>query len=364
MVRPRAGIANPRARLLDFGPNVAARCPETDRLHVIHLTKHIEGDHMTIRFAPLATLAIASAMVCAAMPASAQRKSAQDIRKQQTAQIPVCAKPLGAISVLEPEDATNWWTGQQLPAPSKLIKVFVSKSRCFTLVDRGAGMDAAMRERALASDGQLRNRSNIGKGQIKAADYVLVPDLVSQNSDSSGNAIGGLLGGLIGGNAGALVGGLNFKKKTADVVLTVTDVRSSEQVAMAEGNAQKTDIGWGVGGGLFTGGGLGGAGVGGYANTEIGQVITLAYLQAYTDLVGQLGGLPDNASAANASQAMEVTKPARLLANAKGTGKAVRELDPGSLLYPTGNRDGAMIEVEDELGNTGWISSNFVELAK
>jgi len=364
MVRPRAGIANPRARLLDFGPNVAARCPETDRLHVIHLTKHIEGDHMTIRFAPLATLAIASAMVCAAMPASAQRKSAQDIRKQQTAQIPVCAKPLGAISVLEPEDATNWWTGQQLPAPSKLIKVFVSKSRCFTLVDRGAGMDAAMRERALASDGQLRNRSNIGKGQIKAADYVLVPDLVSQNSDSSGNAIGGLLGGLIGGNAGALVGGLNFKKKTADVVLTVTDVRSSEQVAMAEGNAQKTDIGWGVGGGLFTGGGLGGAGVGGYANTEIGQVITLAYLQAYTDLVGQLGGLPDNASAANASQAMEVTKPARLLANAKGTGKAVRELDPGSLLYPTGNRDGAMIEVEDELGNTGWISSNFVQLAK
>ena len=319
---------------------------------------------MTIRFAPLATLAVASARVCAAMPASAQRKSAQEIRKQQTAQIPVCAKPLGAISVLEPEDATNWWTGQQLPAPSKLIKVFVSKSRCFTLVDRGAGMDAAMRERALASDGQLRNRSNIGKGQIKAADYVLVPDLVSQNSNSSGNAIGGLLGGLIGGNAGALVGGLNFKKKTADVVLTVTDVRSSEQVAMAEGNAQKTDIGWGVGGGLFTGGGLGGAGVGGYANTEIGQVITLAYLQAYTDLVGQLGGLPDNASAANASQAMEVTKPARLLANAKGTGKAVRELDPGSLLYPTGNRDGAMIEVEDELGNTGWISSNFVELAK
>ena len=317
-----------------------------------------------IRYAPLAALAVALVAACIAPPASAQRQSAQDMRKQQTAQIPTCTRSLGTISVLEPEDATNWWTGQQLPAPSKLIKVFVSKSRCFTLVDRGAGMDAAMRERALASDGQLRNRSNIGKGQIKAADYVLVPDLVSQNSDSGGNAISGLLGGLIGGNAGVLVGGLNFKKKTADVVLTVTDVRSSEQVAMAEGSAKKTDMGWGASGGLFTGGGIGAAGVGGYANTEIGQVVTLAYLQAYTDLVGQLGGLPDNASAANASQAMEVTKPARLLANAKGTGKAVRELDPGSLLYPTGNRDGAMIEVEDELGNKGWISSNFVQLAK
>jgi hypothetical protein len=96
------------------------------------------------------------------VPAQAQRKSAQEQRKEQVAQIPTCAKPLGSISVIEPEDATNWWTGQQLPAPSKLIKVFVNKSRCFTLVDRGAGMNAAMGERALASSGELRGRSNIG----------------------------------------------------------------------------------------------------------------------------------------------------------------------------------------------------------
>ena len=47
-------------------------------------------------------------------------------------------------------------------------------------MDRGAGMNAAMSERALASSGELRGRSNIGKGQIKAADYVLVPDLIAQ----------------------------------------------------------------------------------------------------------------------------------------------------------------------------------------
>ena len=302
-------------------------------------------------------------MLAAPTPVLAQKQSAQEQRKEQVAQIPVCAKPLGSISVMEPEDATNWWTGQQLPAPSKLIKVFVNKSRCFTLVDRGAGLDAGMRERALASDGELRGRSNVGKGQIKAADYVLVPDLISQNSNAGGNAIGGLLGGLVGGNAGAILGGLNFKKKTADVVLTVTDVRSTEQVAMAEGSAKKTDIGWGAGAGLFSGV-LGGAGVSGYANTELGQVITLAYLQAYTDLVAQLGGLPDNASAANASQAVTVTKPARLLANAKGTGQAVRTLDPGMMLYPTGNKDGIMWEVEDELGNKGWVNSTLIELSR
>ena len=306
----------------------------------------------------------AVAMLAASAPALAQRQSAQDQRKEQTAQIPVCAKPLGSISVLEPEDGVHWWTGQQLPAPSKLIKVFVNKSRCFTLVDRGVGMAAAQYERGLAADGELRGGSNIGKGQVKAADYVMIPDLIAQNSNAGGNAISGLVGGLLGGNAGALVGGLNMKKKTADVVLTVTDVRSSEQVAMAEGSAKKTDIGWGSSGGLFTGSGFGAAGVGGYANTEIGQVITLAYLQAYTDLVGQLGGLPENASAANVSQALRVTKPARLLANAKGTGSAVRELDPGMLLYPTGAKEGLMWEVDDELGNKGWVNSSMTELAR
>jgi len=302
-------------------------------------------------------------MVAVAAPAMAQRQSAQDRRKEQTAQIPTCATPLGSISVLEPEDGVHWWTGQQLPAPSRLIKVFVNKSRCFTLVDRGAGLDAAMRERDLGSSGELRVRSNVGKGQIKAADYVMVPDLVGANSNAGGNAVGGLLGGLIGGKAGALVGGLNFKSKTADVVLTVTDVRSSEQVAMSEGSAKKTDIGWGAGGGLFGGSGLGAAGVGGYANTELGQVITLAYLQAYTDLVAQLGGLPDNASAANAQQAVTVTKPARLFTGPDGKG-VVRSLDVGMMLYPTGGKEGMMWEVEDELGNKGWVSSTLLELSR
>ena len=309
--------------------------------------------------ASLLTLALAAV----AAPASAQRQSAQDQRKQKTAEIPTCAKPLGTLSVLEPEDATDWWTGQQLPAPSKLIKVFVNKSRCFTLVDRGAGLDAAQRERALGASGELRNRANVGKGQIKAADYVMVPDLISRNSNAGGNAIGGLIGGLVGGRAGAAIGGLNFQKKTADVVLTVTDVRSTEQVAMAEGSAKKTDIGWGAGGGLFGGSGFGAGGASGYANTEIGQVITLAYLQAYTDIVAQLGGLPANASAANAQQAVSMTKPGRMFTTAKGA-KVVRSLDPGMYLYPTGNKEGMMWEVEDELGNKGWVSSSLFELAR
>ena len=318
---------------------------------------------MEIRSKSLTLGMLCAATAMFAAPASQAAQTAQQERAQKTAEIPTCSRNLGAIAVLEPE-GTNWWTGQQLASPAALIKIFVSKSHCFTLVDRGRGMDAMQAERGLASSGDLRVRSNIGKGQIKAADYVLVPDLISQNANSGGNAIGGILGGLIGNRTvGALVGGLNIKKKTADVVLTVTDVRSSEQVAMTEGHATKTDLGWGAGGGVFSGG-FGGAGASGYANTEIGQVVTLAYLQAYTDLVSQLGGLPANASAANSQQAVTMNKAGRLLKQANGKGGAVRSLDAGMMLYPTGNKDGMMWEVEDELGNKGWVSSSLFELAR
>jgi curli biogenesis system outer membrane secretion channel CsgG len=294
---------------------------------------------------------------------TAHAATAQQERAQKTAEIPVCSKSLGTLAVIEPQ-GTNWWTGQRLASPAALIKVFVSRSRCFTLVDRGVGLQAMQAERGLASDGELRGGSNIGKGQIKAADYVMVPDVVSQNDNASGNNIGGLLGGLIGNRtAAAVVGGINIKRKTADVVLTVTDARSSEQVAMSEGHATKTDLGWGAGGGVFSGGFAGG-GATGYANTEIGQVLTLAYLQAYTDMVAQLGGLPANASAANAQQAVTVSKPARLLKQPDGKGGAVRELDVGMMLYPTGNKDGLMWEVDDELGNRGWVNSTLFGLSR
>ena len=295
------------------------------------------------------------------MPAFA--KSAQQMRDEKSAEIPVCAKRLGAISVVEPE--TDWWREAGLGSPEALIKVFVRKSNCFTLVDRGKGMQALQAERSLAASGDLRGGSNVGQGQIKAADYVLVPDLISSNNKAGGNAVGGLIGGLMGSRkAGAVLGGINTKKKTADVVLTLTDVRSSEEVAAVEGHAKKTDIGWGGRGTLFSSSGFGSAGASGYSNTEIGQVITLAYLQAYTDLVNQLGGLPDNASAANAPQAVTMNRPGRMYATPDTNGQVVKSLEPGTMLYPTGEKRDVLWEVTDELGAKGWVSSLLFELAR
>jgi len=282
----------------------------------------------------------------------------------KVAAIPKCQTKLGSISVVEPEGAVAWWSQQQLPSPTKLIKVFVNKSGCFTLVDRGMGMGAALRERALASGGELRGGANVGKGQMKAADYVMVPDLISNNRNAGGGGLGALASGLIGGPAGRIVGNINISTKTAEVVLTVTDVRSSEQVALTEGHAEKNDIGFGARGSLFGSSGVGAAGLGGYANTTQGQVIAMAYLDAYTKLVTELGGMPSNASAANVRQSGTVNKPTHMTTSANTNSKVVRSVTPGMTVYPTGTKAGIAWEVEDEHGNRGWMSSEDFDLAR
>jgi curli biogenesis system outer membrane secretion channel CsgG len=277
-------------------------------------------------------------------------------------QIPTCDKKIGTLAVTEPENP--WWTAMQLDSPAALIKVYVSQSKCFTLVDRGKGLAAAKAERDLASSGEERVGSNIGKGQMKAADYVLVPDIANRNGNAQGTNIGGALGGLIGHGIGAVVGGISLKSKTADVVLTMTDVRSTEQVALEQGHAKKTDLGWLGGGGLGFFGGFAAAGASSYANTEIGQVVAMAYLDAYTKLVNDVKNVTPDAKADNVQQAVTMAKPGKLYTSPDLKSKVVRDLDAGMMLYPTGDKQGVWWKVNDELGNEGWVVSTMVQLAK
>lgn len=277
-------------------------------------------------------------------------------------EVPRCSHRIGTLAVREPDNGNQWWSSMNLESPAALIKVYVSRSNCFTLVDRGKGLQMAQQERELAGEGEMRQGSNIGKGQMKAADYVLVPDIANSNSNAGGTNIGGILGGLIGHGAGAVIGGVSIKKKSADVVLTLTDIRSTEQVAMEEGHARKTDVGWGGGGGVFWGGFAAG-GASGYANTEIGQVIAMAYLDAYIKLVHDLQGNAPNAQADNVQQAVRVDESTRLYSDANLHSSVVRSLKPGMMLYPTGEKVGVWWKVSDELGNVGWVVSTKLELA-
>jgi curli biogenesis system outer membrane secretion channel CsgG len=238
---------------------------------------------------------VAVGLVASPAAAAPDRSSGRKAQEKGQAEIPVCTRRLGTIAIVEPEN--QWWRELSLGSPEAILKVFVMKSGCFGLVDRGRGLQNRNLERALADSGELQQGSNIGRAQVKAADYFVVPDIVSSNSNSGGGGLGAALGGMLGGTFGALAGGISVKKKEANVTLTLVNARTTEQERLTEGYARKQDIGFGGGGGAFWGG-FAGVGGGGYQNTEIGQVIVLAYLDAYKQLVTQLGGLPENASAA------------------------------------------------------------------
>jgi curli biogenesis system outer membrane secretion channel CsgG len=158
-------------------------------------------------------------------------------------------------------------------------------------------MQSRNMERALADAGELQAGSNMGKGQVKAADYYLQPDIVTANKNSGGGGVGaaaGALGGLFGGfghAVGAIAGGINVKKGEASVTLSLVNGRTTEEEALTQGYARKTDVSWGAGGGAGWWGGFAAAGGYGYQDTAIGQVIVLAYLDAYKKLVTQLGGV-------------------------------------------------------------------------
>jgi curli biogenesis system outer membrane secretion channel CsgG len=250
---------------------------------------------------PFARAFILLASVCVvAAPVFAQgRSSGRKAQDKAQAEIPVCQKKLGTIAIVEPD--TQWWQALGLGSPEAILKVFVMKSGCFGLVDRNKGLASRNIERALADSGELQGGSNIGRGQIKAADYFIVPDLVSKNAKSGGGGLGGALGGALGrgfgGALGGIAGGVSVNKKEANVTLTLVNARTTEQERLTEGYARRSDWSFGGAGGAFWGG-FGGIGGGGYTDTDIGQVIVLAYLNAYTDMVTQLGGLPLNPSAA------------------------------------------------------------------
>jgi curli biogenesis system outer membrane secretion channel CsgG len=248
---------------------------------------------MRIRtFAALSALAtLVVAPVTAAGPSSGRQAQ---VRGQQD--IPHCTRNLGTVAIVEPD--TQWWREYNLGSPEAILKVFIAQSGCFTMVNRGRAMQNRNMERAMADNGELQGGSNLGRGQVKAADYFLQPDIVSGNNHSGGNAVGGALGGLIGHGFGGVLGGININKKEANVTLSLVNARTTEEQAMTEGYYRKSDLSFGAGAGGGWWGGFAAAGGGGYQDTAIGQVIVLAYLDAYTKLVTQMGGLPSNAAAA------------------------------------------------------------------
>jgi curli production assembly/transport component CsgG len=281
-----------------------------------------------------------------------------------------CAKPMGALAVVEPQDLIlASLTRYNLSSPVSLIRLMVQQSNCFIVVERGAGMQNLMQERALASSGQLRQASNMGGGQMVTADFVLTPSVVFSESDAGG--VGGAVGGLMGRRAaviGAVAGGLKFKE--AQTSMLVADARSGVQVSAAEGSTKKADLR--LGGALFGGGG--GGALGGYGNTNEGKIIAAAFMDNYNKVVRvirndpslqrNVGTLKEEAASGGAKKAGAVFSEGdvllpkianvRLLADASETAKVVATLSRNDELVVIGGEKDGYINVQTATA-TGWV---------
>jgi curli biogenesis system outer membrane secretion channel CsgG len=293
----------------------------------------------------------------AAQSRPARPSGAQKMQDAAMTDVPHCTRKLGTVSVADGDNPYGW-TQFSLAPPSKLLKVLIQRSGCFNLVDRGTGLHAAETERNIGGGLGLQRGSNVGIGQIKAADYVLVAEVQAANQNAGGSGIGAGIGGLIGGRFGALAGGIGSRKLEANTVLSLTNVRTTETIATQDGYAAKNDLTFGGGGGTgFFGGGIGAVG-GGYDNTDIGRIVTLAFIQAYSKMVTDLNLVqPGAAGTAEAAptKTFTTTAPVALRKAAAAGSPTIRTLPPGAMVYPTGNKNGLWWEVADENDNVGWV---------
>ena len=293
----------------------------------------------------IAGVLAASSLVClAATPAAAQFGGAPT-----PTDVPHCARAIGTASIAPPAD--QWWTRYGLSNPEQLIKLMAQRSGCLRIVDRGAGLQMRGVERGLGDE--LQRGSNVGAGQIKAADFTIVPDVADANANQGGlnGGLSSLIGGRFGG-LGALAGNIRTRQSTARALLTLVNVRTTEQEFVAEGTAQKTDMSFGGNG---FGNALSGVG-GGYSSTPIGQVISQAYLVAFANLVNYMqSAQPGAAAAAAPVQSYAASAPLIMRASPATSGRSVRVLQPGDSVYPTGQKNGVWWEVDDENGNRGWV---------
>jgi curli biogenesis system outer membrane secretion channel CsgG len=284
-----------------------------------------------------------------------------------------CDKPYGTLAVAEPQDfARQNLANVGLPSPSGLIRLIIQQSNCFVVVERGVAMQNIMQERQLADSGLLKGGSNMGKGQIATADYVMTPDAVFSSKDSGG--VGGALGGFgLGGLAlGLLAAGLKFK--SAQTTMTLADARSSIQVAAASGSAKKTD--WSIGG-LGIGGGVVGA-LGAYENTPEGKVIAASYLDNWNEIVRTIRNNPQlvrqdinlKQASGQVSQAGEAFNSGdvilgkiggvKIYATPSKSGKVIGTLPKGEEVIYTGQEKTGFLSVQGNAGE-GWVEKILVK---
>ncbi|MCS0612441.1 SH3 domain-containing protein [Massilia kyonggiensis] len=313
---------------------------------------------------------ITAALLAGATPLHAQ---------ETTSKVERCDRPLGTIAVTEAQsESAHALQSYGLGSPVALLRIMIQQSNCFQAVERGAAMANLQQERALAANGETLAGSNVGKGQLQAADFVMTPNVqfAAANTGGIGGAIsdygGRLLGGL-GRIAGGIAGNLKFKE--AQTSLLIADVRSGIQVAAEEGVATKTDFGisgWSWGGGDYSR-------LGGYTNTPEGKMVAASLLDNYNRIVARIRNEPSlvrtssAASKVNAQastrEGMPVTAGASVYARLatvkvytepRSSSKVMGTLKRSEEAIATGEERDGFVKIDGENVSGGWVQRTLV----
>lgn len=190
-----------------------------------------------------------------------------------------CEKSLGTLTISE-DTSQGWYSRMSqhynLQSTVPLLRLIVQQSNCFVVVERGRGMSHMTEERNLMASGELRGGSNLGKGQMVAADYTVSPSITFSERDTS--KIGAFAAGFLGSVASLVAG--SAKSQEASTMLLMTDNRSGIQLAAAEGSAKNWDFG--ALGAMFSGAAVGAQA---YNNTPERKVLAAAFMDSYNQMV-------------------------------------------------------------------------------
>ena len=321
----------------------------------------------------VATALAAAGLLAGAATAQAQTLGGASGPAGDAGKVEKCDAPKGTLAVVEPQDAVvQALLRIGLQSPTGMIRLIVQQSNCFQVVERGAGFQNLMQERALAAGGQMQAGQNVGQGHMVAADFVVTPSVVFSNPNAGG--VGGGLAGLSGafggklGMLGAIAGGLKFKEAQTSMVMA--DTRSGIQVAAAEGSAQKTDFN--VGAVLFGGGG--GAALGGYTSTAEGKIVAASFLDNWNKIVLAVRDNPSLIQA-RSSAASQANAASSVKAGAGQAGdvylpkiagvKAYRSASEGPVVATLGKSDEVIYGGEEKDGfmkvetgsGTAWVKA-------
>ncbi len=289
-----------------------------------------------------------------------------------TSVVEKCPRNMGTIAVSEPQTLTQL-SSYGLGSPVAVLRLMIQQSGCFSVVERGVAMQNLQQERALSQGGDLQAGSNIGKGQMQGADFVMTPNVqFNANTGGVGGAVAGLSRSFLGGAIGLIAGGLKFKE--AQTSLLIADVRSSIQVAAEEGVAKKTDFslgGWGYGAGTF-------GAAGGYTSTPEGKMIMASLLDNYNKIVlairdkSSLVASTSESSARNAQASIQSGVPiqggdmltprinnVRVFDEPMASAKVLGTLQKGAELIAAGEEKNGFVRV-DTSTVSGWVQKTMV----